>query len=72
MPETPHTDVDEIGFAAGRVWEFLNDNGPSSMHKVVKNLDVPRELAMQAVGWLAREDKLVFEQATRGRLIRLK
>lgn len=70
--ETLHSDVDEIGITAGKVWGFLAENGPSSLNKLTKNLDVSRERAMQAVGWLAREDKIEFEQAIRGRLIRLK
>ena len=70
--ETVQNDVDEIGLTAGQVWSFLADNGPASLNKLTKSLDVNRELAMQAIGWLAREDKIAFEQATRGRLIRLK
>ncbi|MEZ6130421.1 MAG: winged helix-turn-helix domain-containing protein [Planctomycetaceae bacterium] len=73
MPQVANmTDVEEIGTAAGKVWSFLADNGPASLTKLTKNLDVSRELAMQAIGWLAREDKIEFEQAARGRLVRLK
>jgi len=66
------SDIDEIGYTAGKVWCFLEDNGPASLNKLTKNLEVSRELAMQAIGWLAREDKITFEQAARGRLVRLK
>ena len=70
--ETVQTDVDEIGMTAGKVWGFLAENGPSSLNKLTKNLEASRDLVYQAVGWLAREDKIEFEQAVRGRLIRLK
>lgn len=72
VAERVQDDVQEIGFTAGKVWCFLEDNGSSSLTKLTKNLEVSREMAMLAIGWLAREDKIVFEQATRGRLIRLK
>ena len=70
--ESVQSDVEEIGFTAGKVWCFLEDSGPSSLNKLTKNLEVSREMALMAIGWLAREDKIVFEQATRGRLVRLK
>lgn len=72
MTDSSISDVDRIGDAAGKIWGYLNDNGPSTLNRLAKNLDVSRELALQAIGWLAREDKLVFEQASRGRLICLK
>ena len=72
MSETADSGIEEIGTAAVLVWEFLNENGPSSFNKVVKGLSMTRELVMQAIGWLAREDKLVFEPAARGRVLRLK
>jgi len=73
MPDVANlTDVDEIGVAAGKVWGYLSDNGPASVTKLTKDVDVSRELAMQAIGWLAREDKIEFEQVARGRLVRLK
>lgn len=65
-------DIERIGTTAGKIWCFLDDEGPASLNKIIRNLEVSRELASQAVGWLAREDKIVFEQAVRGRLIRLK
>ena len=35
----------------------LNDGGPQSMAKLVKAVDAPRDMVLQAVG-LAREDKI--------------
>ena len=61
-----------IGEAAGLVWHALNDNGPLSLAKLVKMVDAPRDTVMQAVGWLAREDKVEFEETQRGRLLVLR
>jgi hypothetical protein len=51
----------QIGEAAGLVWRTLAAQGPLSYAKLVKATGAPRDAVMQAVGWLAREDKLEFE-----------
>jgi hypothetical protein len=50
----------EIGEAAGVVWMYLHEHGETSQAKLIKDLELPRDLLMKALGWLAREDKLVF------------
>ena len=72
MTQSTFADCEDIGTAAGVVWGFLNDNGATSLTALIKGTDLPKELALQAIGWLAREDKLVFEKTLRGRLIVLK
>lgn len=72
MAEIKYADTDDIGTAAGVIWGYLNSNGASSLNKITKSLELSRELALQAIGWLAREDKVAFEQTSRGRNIRLK
>lgn len=72
MAEFKYADTCDIGMTAGEIWEYLDTNGASSLNKITTNLKLSRELALQAIGWLAREDKLFFEQASRGRIIRLK
>ena len=47
--------VDQIGETAGRVWHCLHESGPMSLSKLVKNVEAPRDVVLQAVGWLARE-----------------
>lgn len=64
--------VTEIGEAAGLVWHYLDEEGPTLLTRLVKRAGPPRDLVMQALGWLAREDKLVFEQSGRRRLVRLR
>lgn len=63
--------VVEIGQTAGMVWQALSKNGPMSMTRLVKDVGAPRDLVMQAVGWLAREDKVAIEDEGRSRVIRL-
>ena len=72
MTATNFTDVDDIGTSAGLVWQYLHDHGTASLNKLTSSLGLSRELILQAIGWLAREDKIVFEKAARGRAIRLK
>jgi hypothetical protein len=40
--------------------------------KLVKAVGEPRDAVMQAIGWLAREDKLSFEDNGRKRMIGLR
>jgi hypothetical protein len=51
----------QIGEAAGLVWRTLAAKGPLSYAKLVKATSLSRDEVMQAVGWLAREDKLEFQ-----------
>ena len=64
--------VDQIGETAGRVWHCLRESGPMSLSKLVKNVEAPRDVVLQAVGWLAREDKIDIEERNRTRVICLK
>ncbi len=73
MATTPSTSFSaEIGETAGAVWKVLSENGPMNQAKLIKALDEPRDLVMQAIGWLAREDKLVFTENGRTRTIGLR
>lgn len=64
--------VEQIGETAGAVWHCLFENGAMSMTKLVKSIDAPRDTVMQAVGWLAREDKITIDESSRGRVVSLK
>jgi len=56
-----------IGATAGDIWRLLVDRGAQSLTGLKRSIDAPDDQVMLAVGWLAREDKLVFE--TNGRTI---
>ncbi len=64
--------ITQIGETAGAVWRILADKGPLSMTKLVKAVGEPRDTVMQAIGWLAREDKLVITDKGKSRMVALR
>ena len=62
----------EIGEAAGKIWEVLQDNEPMSRTKIAKRTGLPTSLLNQGIGWLAREGKLMCEKRKRTQAIGLK
>ncbi|MEM8679769.1 MAG: winged helix-turn-helix domain-containing protein [Planctomycetota bacterium] len=60
-----------IGEVAGKVWHALSADSPMSYPKLTKEVGEPRDLVMQAVGWLAREGKVEIEEGPRGRTVAL-
>jgi hypothetical protein len=55
----------EIGDAAGRVWQYLDEHGPTSLGNLSQGVKLPPQIAAMAIGWLAREGKLNFIRAGR-------
>jgi len=70
VPPTPG--VAQIGETAGTVWHVLSENGPLTMTNLVKMVGQPQSAVMLAVGWLAREDKIHFEDKGRTRVVSLR
>jgi hypothetical protein len=64
--------VAQIGEMAGLVWHTLEEHGPQSLAKLVKLIDAPRDAIMQALGWLAREDKITIDETSRGKIVTLR
>jgi DNA-binding IscR family transcriptional regulator len=63
--------LQQVGEVAGEVWHCLSHQGPMSNAKLAKEIDAPRDVVMQAVGWLAREGKVMIIEGSRGRTIEL-
>lgn len=61
-----------IGDAAGKIWHFLNENGPSTVTKMEKETGIAKNDIQRAIGWLAKEDKLNIETKGRVETISLK
>ncbi len=61
-----------IGNTAGKIWEYLDKNGATSVSKVTKETGINKNEAQRAIGWLAKEDKLIFEMEGRTELLSLK
>lgn len=64
--------ITQIGDTAGMIWHVLNAKGPVTIAKLVKEIDAPRDVVMQGLGWLAREDKVNVEEEARSRIVSLK
>ena len=47
-----------IGAAAGQVWKYLDQNGPTTAAKLKTELKLTTSTVDRAIGWLARESKL--------------
>lgn len=66
----PHR-VESIGAVAGLVWHYLQEHGPVTLSKLAREIDAPRDLVMQGLGWLAREEKVQFHEGKRSKLVSL-
>ena len=55
--------VEEVGEAAGQVWQCLRKNGKAGLATIEKEVDAPKPLTDMAIGWLAREGKIDLKQA---------
>ena len=63
---------EKIGFTAGEIWHALNARGEMPLAKLKKQVQGAGPLFDWAVGWLAREDKLVITPDRRSFRLRLK
>jgi hypothetical protein len=61
MATAQYSCLEQIGDTAGVVWHHLNDQGPRTLSQLAKEVDSPRDVIMQSVGWLAREGKVSIE-----------
>jgi len=66
-------DTTTIGHAAGVIWKVLSEEKEdgSTLAKIQKLKGVNQSDALAALGWLAREGKIEFEQEGRTTKIRL-
>ena len=51
-----------IGFNAGRVWRYLKDRGEADIIKMCLDLGQSFDNISLAVGWLARENKVIIRR----------
>jgi len=61
-----------IGIAAGKIWQYLEENEAASVSKITKETALSRNEVQRAIGWLAREGKLNFTMEGRTELLSLK
>ena len=55
--------IESIGTTAGLVWTTLSTSGKMSIKELKKATKIKADKELySALGWLAKEDKLVFEE----------
>ena len=73
MSEELLFDTETIGEVAGEVWHTLDQHEEISLSKLSRLLNHhPRDLVMQGLGWLAREDKIQFQTGVNHKTVSLK
>lgn len=63
---------EQIGITAGAIWQALNTKGELSLAQLRKEANGKTSIFDWAIGWLAREDKIIITQEKRTCRIRLK
>lgn len=53
---------EEIGTLAGIVWRALNEKGSLSFEDLQRETRLDTEFVCTAIGWLARENKIEFDE----------
>lgn len=62
-----------IGQAAGLIWHLLaNASEPVNISDIPKKTRLTAQNAYQGLGWLAKEDKICYQQKGRSILVSLK
>ena len=57
--------IQSIGDTAGKVWSYLNEKGEATLSELKMGVKADPNLILEAIGWLAREDKLRIEKKGR-------
>ena len=63
---------DDIGKVAGEIWHYLEEHGEATVSKLIRDIDGSERLVLMGIGWLAREENLIFEKRNRGVYLTLK
>jgi len=63
---------EEIGTMAGAIWHALEANGEMTLAKLKKELKATSPIFDLAIGWLAREDKIMLTMEKRSVRVCLK
>ena len=64
--------TEEIGTMAGAIWHALETNGETTLTKLKKELNATSPVFDWAIGWLAREDKIMLTVEKRSTSVCLK
>ena len=61
-----------IGDAAGKIWQYLDQNGSASVTKITNETGINKNDVQRGIGWLLKEDKLSIEAVGRTETLSLK
>jgi len=53
---------EKIGTDAGHIWKVLDEQGAKSIKELKKLTKLTEKEIYAAIGWLAREEKLLFDK----------
>lgn len=53
---------EKIGEAAGKIWSILREKGELDITQIPKILKKKEIISYQALGWLAREEKIEYHR----------
>ncbi len=56
--------TETYGRNAGKIWHIINKQGPQTPTKLMKTTGLPKEDFYTAIGWLAKENKIYFDNNT--------
>lgn len=70
-PSVETTRGEEIGLAAGQVWHCLDRVGEASPSKLEAETGLSSKEVQRAIGWLAREGKLIIVRDGRTEVFKL-
>jgi hypothetical protein len=62
---------DKVIETAGKAWRFLGQNGETNVSQLPRLLRENNTVVLQALGWLAREDKLNYTTRSRRTFVSL-
>ena len=57
--------TESVGTAAGSIWRYLNEKGPTAVAKLVKELPEDNKTLQRSIGWLAQEGKITLNTIDR-------
>lgn len=61
-----------VGITAGSIWHYLDKNGPTSVAKMIRELQEDAKIIQRSIGWLAQEGKITLKIIDRVEIISLK
>ncbi len=60
-----------IGKVAGKLWAYLDENESASPSRIAKEIKASEKDLQRAIGWLAREGKIIIKVEGRVEILSL-